>query len=102
MPRKARLDAPGAVHHIIIRGIERRKIFRSDSDRSDFIKRFAGIVNETDAKAPDGLCRKIQPQIPQARSTFPEPLQIDSLPGRPIPETAGTLHSPEPLARRPC
>jgi REP element-mobilizing transposase RayT len=47
MPRKARIDAPGAVHHIIIRGIERRKIFRSDSDRSDFIERFAVIVNET-------------------------------------------------------
>ncbi len=47
MPRKARLDAPGAVHHIIIRGIERRKIFRFDSDRQDFIKRLACIVNET-------------------------------------------------------
>jgi REP element-mobilizing transposase RayT len=47
MPRKARLDAPGAVHHIIIRGIERRKIFRSDPDRSDFIERLAAIVNET-------------------------------------------------------
>jgi len=27
MPRKARLDAPGALHHIIVRGINRRKIF---------------------------------------------------------------------------
>jgi len=27
MPRKARIDAPGALHHIIVRGIERRKIF---------------------------------------------------------------------------
>ena len=24
MPRKARIDAPGALHHVIIRGIERR------------------------------------------------------------------------------
>lgn len=47
MPRKARIDAPGAVHHIIMRGIERRKIFRSDPDRSDFIERLAAIVNET-------------------------------------------------------
>jgi len=29
MPRKARLDAPGALHHIIFRGIERREIFQS-------------------------------------------------------------------------
>ena len=27
MPRKARIDAAGALHHIIVRGIERRKIF---------------------------------------------------------------------------
>ena len=27
MPRLARLDAPGVLHHIIIRGIERHKIF---------------------------------------------------------------------------
>jgi len=30
MPRKARIDAPGALHHIIVRGIERRRIFSSD------------------------------------------------------------------------
>jgi hypothetical protein len=39
MPRKARLDAPGALHHIIARGIERRKIFRDDKDRDDFLER---------------------------------------------------------------
>jgi hypothetical protein len=27
MPREARLDAPGALHRIVVRGIERRKIF---------------------------------------------------------------------------
>jgi len=29
MPRKARIDAPGALHHVIVRGIERGKIFRN-------------------------------------------------------------------------
>jgi putative transposase len=33
MPRKARIDGPGAVHHIIIRGIERRRIFKDDLNR---------------------------------------------------------------------
>lgn len=33
MPRKARIDAPGALHHVIFRGIERRKIFRDNKDR---------------------------------------------------------------------
>jgi putative transposase len=37
MPRKARIDAAGALHHITGRGIERRKIFRDDGDREQFI-----------------------------------------------------------------
>jgi putative transposase len=44
MPRQARIDAPGALQHIICRGIERRKIFLSDVDRDDFVDRFALIV----------------------------------------------------------
>ncbi len=47
MPRKARIDASGAVNHIIMRGIERRKIFRSDADRAGFIDRLAALVTET-------------------------------------------------------
>jgi REP element-mobilizing transposase RayT len=47
MPRKARIDAPGAVHHIIARGIERGKIFRDDEDREDFIERLSTVVTET-------------------------------------------------------
>jgi hypothetical protein len=30
MPRRARINAPGALHHVICRGIERRKIFFED------------------------------------------------------------------------
>jgi len=26
MPRQARLDAPGTLHHVILRGIEKKKI----------------------------------------------------------------------------
>ena len=29
MPRSAIIDAPGVLHHLIIRGIERRNIFRT-------------------------------------------------------------------------
>ena len=39
MPRKSRIDAPGALHHIIVRGIERKPIFKDDADRDYFIKR---------------------------------------------------------------
>jgi putative transposase len=44
MPRKTRIDAPGALHHVIIRGIERRKIFRSDYDRGNFLSRLSELI----------------------------------------------------------
>jgi REP element-mobilizing transposase RayT len=47
MPRKARIDAPGALHHIIVRGIERRRIFSDDQDRDNFIERLGDIVTGT-------------------------------------------------------
>jgi len=47
MPRKARIDAPGAVQHIIIRGIERKDIFRDNTDKDTFIERFGKIVVQT-------------------------------------------------------
>jgi REP element-mobilizing transposase RayT len=47
MPRLARLDAPGVLHHIIIRGIERRAIFKDDYDRENFVERLSTLVPET-------------------------------------------------------
>jgi putative transposase len=47
MPRLARLDAPGVFHHIIIRGIERRKIFRDNRDRENFLERLGKLLLET-------------------------------------------------------
>ncbi len=47
MPRLARLDAPGVLHHIIIRGIERKKIFSDTSDHKNFVGRLARLVPET-------------------------------------------------------
>jgi hypothetical protein len=39
MPRGPRLDAPGTLHHVIVRGIERRAIVDDDKDREDFVTR---------------------------------------------------------------
>ncbi len=47
MPRKARIDAPGALHHIIVRGIERRKIFYDNGDRDHFLERLGVVLTET-------------------------------------------------------
>ena len=48
MPRQARLDAPGVLHHIMIRGIERRKIFINDGDREDFLERLSKLLPQTE------------------------------------------------------
>ena len=47
MPRQPRLDAPGVLHHVMVRGIERRAIFRDDTDRADFLGRLAALVSAT-------------------------------------------------------
>jgi len=36
MPRQARLDAPGILHHVMVRGMEGCPIFVDDQDRQDF------------------------------------------------------------------
>ena len=48
MTRQARLDAPGTLHHVIIRGIERKKIVSYDQDRQDFVARMGTIALETE------------------------------------------------------
>jgi REP element-mobilizing transposase RayT len=47
MPRKSRIDAPGALHHIMVRGIERRKIFKDNKDRVNFVERLGHIIKDT-------------------------------------------------------
>src|SRR3989339_2049980 len=44
MPRQARIDAPGALHHVMIRGIEKTAVFRDDKDRTSFLDRLGGIL----------------------------------------------------------
>ena len=47
MPSQARLDTPGTLHHVIIRGIEKRKIVNDRKDREDFINRMGEIASDT-------------------------------------------------------
>ena len=47
MPRQARLDVPGALHHIMVRGINKSAIFRDDQDRSRFLDRLGQNIVET-------------------------------------------------------
>jgi len=47
MPGQSRIDTPGALHHIIARGIERRRIFEDDRDRRSFLERLGQILEQT-------------------------------------------------------
>jgi len=50
MPRIARLDTPGLLNHVMIRGIERRKIFNDDKDRENFVERLSTLLPETETQ----------------------------------------------------
>lgn len=47
MPRSSRIDAPGALHHVIVRGIARRAIFRDDRDRDALVERLGALLLES-------------------------------------------------------
>ena len=47
MPRQARIDIPGLLQHVIVRGVGRLPIFYDDNDRQDFLVRFNRLLQET-------------------------------------------------------
>ena len=47
MPRKARIDVPGALHHIVVRGIEGNAIFNDHIDRNNFLDRLGDVLSGT-------------------------------------------------------
>ncbi len=48
MPRHARLDIPGLLQHVIVRGIEGADIYLDDADRGRFVVRLSTLLLETD------------------------------------------------------
>ena len=48
MPRQARLDAPGTLHHVIIRGIEKKRIVDDKYDRVNCVTRMGDLAQETE------------------------------------------------------
>jgi len=48
MLRLARRDVSGLMHYIIIRGIERSKLFRNDEDGESVIERISVLLPETE------------------------------------------------------
>ncbi len=50
MPRSARLDIPGLLQHVVVRGIEKRDIFLDDADRGYFVKRLSQLLLKTETE----------------------------------------------------
>jgi putative transposase len=50
MPRQARLDAAGTLHHVILRGMEKRQIFDDDQDRKIFVDRMGHLAVGTQTR----------------------------------------------------
>jgi REP element-mobilizing transposase RayT len=48
MPRVARLDSPGVLQHVIVRGNEKRRIFLDDRDRRRFLDRLSQLLEDTE------------------------------------------------------
>jgi REP element-mobilizing transposase RayT len=47
MPRKLRVQYPGAIYHLMNRGDRREDIFEDDQDRQDFLKTLAQARQKT-------------------------------------------------------
>ena|GEM_PF-1259636 len=80
MPRQARLDAPGSLHHVIVRGIEKRPIVDDDKDRKSFVDRMGSLALEMDTamivkiykQITHGTCCFLQPASRQAWAFVPK------------------------------
>src|SRR5207244_464474 len=112
MPRKPRIEIGGGLYHIITRGNNRRKIFRSHDDYLKFTSllqqqknklpfylyayclmpnHFHLLIEMKDdrqpdyAESPDRLQPIPQPQVQEDRAPLSRPLQVDSLSGGSVP-----------------
>lgn len=50
MPRQPRLNIPDTLHHVIVRGIEKRDIFNDDGDRERFVSRLSYLLTDSSTK----------------------------------------------------
>jgi putative transposase len=50
MPRQSRLEIPYLLHHVIVRGIEKRDIFADDTDKERFIARLSDLLTKGSTK----------------------------------------------------
>ncbi len=110
-------SSTGVLHHVMVRGIERRAIIRTDADREDFVARLAALAEAgavtvyawallppqahfvvrtghpppraEPAVAPHGVRGGLQSPPPARRPPLPEPVQVNLAVSPPIGCLAG-------------
>jgi REP element-mobilizing transposase RayT len=50
MARKLRVEYEGAIYHVVIRGVERRRLFDDDADRERFVGRLSKYAEEMEVR----------------------------------------------------
>ena len=50
MLRQARLDAPGTLHHLMVRGIEGTPVFKDKEDRKQFLHHVGELAQAADTR----------------------------------------------------
>lgn len=86
------------MHHIIIRGIERKKIFQDDRDRGGFLNRLGEIVTESATSCYTWVLMPNHAHLLLRTGTVP--VQIDTFSGRSITFGVGTIHPLKPSSCR--
>ena len=76
MLRSVRHDAQNVLHHIIIHGIERRKIFIDDQDKDNITDRLAILLPETKTACYAWALDGIEHKVGFAADNIPYPLNI--------------------------
>jgi hypothetical protein len=61
LPRQARLDAPGTLHHVIVREIEKSRIVDDNKDRAEFVSRMGEVATEPVRLFMPGRCLATMP-----------------------------------------
>ena len=64
MPRHTRLDSPGTLRHVMVRGIEKRRIVDDETDRGNFVRRLGALAERVVAEE----CKKSGVSLTELRS----------------------------------
>ncbi len=79
MPRKLRVEFPGAIYHVMSRGDRREDIFKGDVDRQDFLKTLAETCQKAGFEVHAEELKRLgwtEADLPERRKSDPDKLAM--------------------------